>query len=102
MTEQEKLIEDLRSRTLSQDQEIAGLREEVRRKDAALRKVKHWAESRCPCRNEEPTPCPLCGASVENFEACKSAENTLPPDVLEAVRSACRARTALSPLAGGA
>lgn len=45
-----------------------------------------WAESRCPCENDEPNPCSLCGASVENLEACKSAENTLPRDLLVRLR----------------
>ena len=46
-----------------------------------------WAEQRCPCHDEQPDPCPLCGASVENLEACKSAENTLPPALLRRIRS---------------
>lgn len=54
----------------------------------ALGRTLTWAESRCPCHNEEPNPCPLCGASVENLEACKSAENTLPADILIALREA--------------
>lgn len=54
----------------------------------ALEKVRRWAESRCPCHNEEPNPCPLCGASVENLEACKSAENTLPRELLTTIRAA--------------
>ncbi|RWP44250.1 MAG: hypothetical protein EOR04_04850 [Mesorhizobium sp.] len=45
-----------------------------------------WAEQRCPCHNEQPNPCPLCGASVENLEACKSAENTIPRDLLVELR----------------
>lgn len=53
-----------------------------------LADVLHWAESRCPCHHEEPNPCPLCGASVENLEPCKSAENTLPRDLLEKLRRA--------------
>jgi len=54
----------------------------------AVRKTLTWAEQRCPCRDEQPNPCPLCGASVENLEACKSAENTIPRDVLDALRAA--------------
>lgn len=54
----------------------------------ALKDVLAWAESRCPCRNEQPNHCPLCGASVENLEACKSAENTLPHALLVKVRRA--------------
>lgn len=59
-----------------------------RRLTDALSKVDWWARQRCPCENEDPNPCPLCGASVENLEACKSAENTFPRELLETVRSA--------------
>jgi len=51
-------------------------------------KVLTWAEQRCPCHNDEPNPCPLCGASVENLEACKSAENTIPASLLADLRTA--------------
>lgn len=67
--------------TGDQGAEIAGLL-------AALRTVQRWADSRCPCENEQPNPCPLCGASVENLEPCKSAEKTLPKSVREAIRTA--------------
>lgn len=80
------------------DAEITALRKRVgelegaatthQRTLEALRDVLRWAEARCPCRNEEPNLCPLCGASVENLEACKSAENTLPRDLLEKLRRA--------------
>lgn len=61
-----------------------------------LADVLHWAESRCPCENDEPNPCPLCGASVENLEPCKSAERTLPPGLLPRLRRASAIR-ALAP-----
>lgn len=54
----------------------------------ALRAVLTWADQRCPCHNDEPNPCPLCGASVENLEACKSAENTIPRTLLADIRMA--------------
>ncbi|MGX5719873.1 hypothetical protein [Shinella zoogloeoides] len=66
--------------------------ERLRRESEILRGVFNdvldWAERRCPCHNEEPNPCPLCGASVENLEACKSAENTLPRGLLIDLRIA--------------
>lgn len=71
----------------AQAAELAELREQVKLKSEALERVLHWAEARCPCHNEEPNPCPLCGASVENLEACKSAENTLPRDILVLLRT---------------
>lgn len=72
-------------------------REEVER---VLVRVLHWAESRCPCYNEQPNPCPLCGASVENMEVCKSAENTLPRDILQDLRNVHRGRAVASKLRG--
>lgn len=56
--------------------------------ERVLRDVLHWAESRCPCEDDKPNPCPLCGASVENLEPCKSAENTLPRRLLGDIRLA--------------
>ena len=53
-----------------------------------LDKVLHWANQRCPCENEEPNPCPLCGASVENLEGCKAADETFPPYLRAAIRAA--------------
>lgn len=44
----------------------------------ALEAVRTWAEKRCPCENEQPNPCLLCGASVENLEACKAVDETFP------------------------
>jgi len=65
------------------------LREENERLRKALRTVDTWAEQRCPCRNEEPNPCPLCLADANNpKDICLSAENTLPAHVLSAVRAA--------------
>lgn len=53
---------------------------------ALLHKILHWASSRCPCENEQPNPCPLCGASVENLEACKAIEETIPRHILIEIR----------------
>lgn len=69
------------ARTTALEAEKAGLVK-------ALRMVATWAEQRCPCHNEQPNPCPLCGASVENLEGCKAAESTMPRHVLDAVRQA--------------
>ncbi|MEN6549863.1 MAG: hypothetical protein ABFE07_27795, partial [Armatimonadia bacterium] len=67
-----------------------------------LESVLQWAEARCPCENEEPNPCPLCGASVENLEPCKSAENTLPRHLLKELRSVkARAMQAAVPAPAG-
>jgi len=65
--------------------------------------VLRWAESRCPCENETPDPCPLCGASVANLEPCKSAERTLPPDLLRRLHlmKSARAMQAAMPAPAG-
>jgi len=52
-----------------------------------LARIEHWASTRCPCHEETPNPCPLCGASVENLEACKAVEETFPRDILRDIRS---------------
>lgn len=62
--------------------------ERIERLEAALRGFLHWADQKCPCRTEEQLPCPLCGASVENLEACKAADMTLPRNLLAAARAA--------------
>jgi len=73
------------------------LQREIAEKDK-LQKVVNavltWAEQQCPCKNEQPNPCPLCGASVENLEPCKSAENTIPRHLLDDLRRV-RARALL-------
>ncbi|TPJ51626.1 MULTISPECIES: hypothetical protein [unclassified Mesorhizobium] len=60
--------------------------ERIKELAAVVKMTLDWAEKRCPCHNEEPNPCTLCGASVENLEACKSAENTVPPIILDELR----------------
>lgn len=64
----------------SQAKEIAALKE-------ALWQFIKWGESKCPCENEKPNPCPLCDASVENLEPCKAADKTIPPKLLARARS---------------
>ena len=53
-----------------------------------LKAVKDWASRRCPCENEEPNPCPLCGASVENLEACKAVESIIPRRIISNIDAA--------------
>lgn len=61
----------------------------VERLTKALSAVSTWAEQRCPCRNEEPNPCPLCGADANKpGDICLSAENTFPRDLLTLIRDA--------------
>ncbi|MBP0492220.1 hypothetical protein [Roseomonas indoligenes] len=64
-----------------EDGEVGRLRDVVSR-------LLTWADKKCPCENEQPNPCPLCGASVENLEPCKAADQTLPRDLLAAARAA--------------
>lgn len=75
----------------SQSMHLSALRRDVVSRDALqkiVNSVLTWAEQRCPCKNEQPNPCPLCGASVENLEPCKSAENTIPRHLLADLRRA--------------
>jgi len=53
---------------------------------AMLKEVVDWASKRCPCHNDVPNPCPLCGASVENLEACKAVESIFPRELLMKIR----------------
>lgn len=53
----------------------------------ALQAFLTWGESQCPCRDETPDPCPLCGASVAEG-TCKAAESKFPRAILEDARAA--------------
>lgn len=49
-----------------------------------------WANRRCPCYDDSPSPCPLCGARVDATDengVCKAAEYTVPGDLLRAARA---------------
>lgn len=61
----------------------------------ALEAVMRWASSRCPCANELPNPCTLCGVTVESGEACKAIQGTLPKILSEQIASAIRSRAAV-------
>lgn len=52
-----------------------------------IQNVLTWAEQRCPCHNDEPKICPLCGADAAK-DACMSAENTIPRHLLTELRQA--------------
>lgn len=54
----------------------------------ALQAFISWGTKQCPCENEEPNPCPLCGASVENLETCKAIEAKFPRVILTNARAA--------------
>jgi hypothetical protein len=69
-------------------QDLRGLVDEIERLREALQGFLHWADSECPCHNDEPNPCPLCGASVENLEACKAIQGTAPRRLLDEARTA--------------
>jgi hypothetical protein len=67
--------------TAQKDERIAEL-------EAALSRFLEWGSQQCPCSEEKPDPCPLCGASVENLEACKAIESKFPRDILMSARAA--------------
>jgi len=68
-------------------------RVEIGRK--ALGAFLDWGQQQCPCYNDLPNPCPLCGASIENLEGCKAIESKFPPRILG------QAREALAAMKGG-
>lgn len=55
---------------------------------AALERFLWWGQQQCPCYNDEPNPCPLCGASIENLEGCKAVEAKFPSAILGQAREA--------------
>ena len=55
---------------------------------AALERFLWWGQQQCPCHEDEPNPCPLCGASVENLEGCKAIEAKFPAAILGQAREA--------------
>lgn len=52
--------------------------------------VRAWAEHRCPCENEKPDPCPLCGELADGG-ICRSVEKSFPGDLGERIRHALTA-----------
>jgi len=71
---------------------IAELKAEVERLRALLSAASSSADRNCPCHEETPDPCPKCGASVENLEACRAGELTLPVGVYGQIRAALEKR----------
>jgi hypothetical protein len=65
-----------------------GSAENVARLEAALERFLWWGQQQCPCYNDEPSLCPLCGASIENLEGCKAVEAKFPPIILGQAREA--------------
>ncbi len=70
---------------------IEALEAEVERLRTLLRSAVSSADRNCPCHEETPNPCPKCGASVENLEACRAGELTLPVGVYYEIRVALEA-----------
>lgn len=83
--------DDLRALLADHHAQAESLRHSVER-EAGLREALggflFWADQKCPCWNDEPNPCPLCGASIENLEGCKAADQTLPRHLLVEARAA--------------
>lgn len=56
---------------------------------AVVKELMSWADQKCPCHDETPDPCPLCGArSAPGGGGCKAADETLPPELLRMARAA--------------
>lgn len=57
----------------------------------ALMDVLKWAQSCCPCENEMPKICPLCGADVDRpGDACKAVGAVFPVGLLAKIRAALK------------
>ncbi len=63
----------------------ASAREGVLR--GALKAFIDWGQQQCPCRDETPDPCPLCGATVAAGR-CRAVEAKFPPRILADARTA--------------
>lgn len=50
--------------------------------------VEKWAREKCPCEDEQPNPCPLCGARVEDPNGACKAGTALPYLLAGRVRQA--------------
>jgi hypothetical protein len=48
--------------------------------NALLRDLQKWASQRCPCNNDEPRICPLCGADV-TIDRCGAVDVSFPRDL---------------------
>jgi len=59
----------------------------------ALKAFIYWGGQQCPCKDESPDPCPLCGATVAEG-ACKAVDEKFPASIL------AKARAALTPAKG--
>lgn len=53
----------------------------------ALRSVLRWAKTKCPCTEEKPDPCTLCGATVVSGR-CMAVENTIPAHLIKEIEEA--------------
>lgn len=84
---------ELGARMEAEEWRERALRAEAENKQAVevMKMLLNWAGKRCPCENETPDPCPLCGAGVANLQPCMAAENTIPSDILRKARAALKA-----------
>lgn len=51
----------------------------------------YWAQHRCPCTDEKPDPCTLCGVSVASLEGCKAVDASFPRSSIVAMNEALAA-----------
>lgn len=85
------IVADLTARAERAETALAAANKRLEDAGEVNRALLDWAEARCPCHDEKPDPCPLCGASAKPGGGhCMSAKNTLPRYLLEKLRAARR------------
>jgi hypothetical protein len=55
-----------------------------------LDEIMNWSRQRCPCENEKPDPCPLCGARVNDPDGVCKAGVVLPDRLFSKIAAAIR------------
>lgn len=63
--------------------------------------VEKWARERCPCKDEQPSPCPLCGARAEDPNGVCKAGTALPYPLAGRVRQSVTSGRAVFTKHGG-
>ena len=92
------LLEGIEDAITSLTAELTAARAEVERLRKLLGRVLSFTAQRCPCRDETPDPCTLCGARADALGddgVCKAQTFAWPPGLLLDMEIAARA--ALTP-----
>ena len=68
------------------EKQLAELQSRLDRATEALFAVRTWATHKCPCSDNKPDPCPLCGATVATG-SCKAVDKVFPEQVLAKINA---------------